>query len=584
MPTRPNLRAGRNRLAEPAETLLREADVPRVALSLRKKIAFGLVTTLAALFALEAILAMMGVDTLRKIHDPYVGFNSAPHYELLPALGEPPRWRTARHKLALFNEQSFAATKSDKSFRIFCVGGSTTYGRPYADRTSYVGWVRRLLAASHPDLDLEVINAGGISYASYRVAALVDELVAYQPDLLIIYTGHNEFLEERTYGHLKSLSTSRRWLGQLAANSRTAAVLHRVIGAPRPPRSRIGAEVDEILDHTIGPSSYRRDPQAWRKTAEHYAFSLRRMIAAARRAGAGVLLVRPACNLRGVSPFKSETSEGLDREIQEEFERLLAAGRSCQAVGDHEAAVSHFSQAMQLDDQYAQLHFAVAQSQFALGNHAAAHVSFQRAVDLDVCPLRITTTLDSMLLEVARELQVPLIDFPALIADACRRELGHEIPGDEFFFDHVHPTIDSHGLLARAIVTRLVDERLIPLPSGSWENRLESIRLAIHASVTLPEEVAARANLARVWYWAGKFAEAGRIAVELVEQGQATDDSRLLLIAGRERLRQGDVQAARELLTRAQQLQPNDPRISEAVKELPASDVRVRDELVPSDL
>ena len=44
-----------------------------------------------------------------------------------------------------------------------------------------------------------MINAGGISYASYRVAVVIKELARYEPDLFIIYTGHNEFLEERTY-------------------------------------------------------------------------------------------------------------------------------------------------------------------------------------------------------------------------------------------------------------------------------------------------------------------------------------------------------------------------------------------------
>ena len=37
-------------------------------------------------------------------------------------------------------------------------------------------------------------RSGGVSYASYRVAALMEELVRYEPDLFVIYSGHNEFL------------------------------------------------------------------------------------------------------------------------------------------------------------------------------------------------------------------------------------------------------------------------------------------------------------------------------------------------------------------------------------------------------
>ena len=45
----------------------------------------------------------------------------------------------------------------------------------------------------------EVINAGLLSYGSYRVAMVMEELITYEPDLFIVYTGHNEFLERRTY-------------------------------------------------------------------------------------------------------------------------------------------------------------------------------------------------------------------------------------------------------------------------------------------------------------------------------------------------------------------------------------------------
>ena len=54
---------------------------------------------------------------------------------------------------------------------------------------------------------MEIINTGGISYASYRVARLMEELLAYQPDVFVIYTGHNEFLEKRIYHKRPSLPT-----------------------------------------------------------------------------------------------------------------------------------------------------------------------------------------------------------------------------------------------------------------------------------------------------------------------------------------------------------------------------------------
>ena len=142
--------------------------------------------------------------------DPFVGFSKQqPLFELHQAPSGQRERRTAPGKLVWFNPQSFPDPKPQKTRRVFCLGGSTTFGRPFSDATSYPGWLRELLPVVDPSVDWEVINVGGISYASYRVAALMEELRAYEPDLFIVYTAHNEFLERRTYDHLFEVSPLR---------------------------------------------------------------------------------------------------------------------------------------------------------------------------------------------------------------------------------------------------------------------------------------------------------------------------------------------------------------------------------------
>ena len=58
---------------------------------------------------------------------------------------------------------------------------------------------------------VEVINAGGICYASYRLLDLVDECLNYEPDLIIVMCGHNEFLEPRHYGNLQTKNSWPVW-------------------------------------------------------------------------------------------------------------------------------------------------------------------------------------------------------------------------------------------------------------------------------------------------------------------------------------------------------------------------------------
>ena len=146
-------------------------------LTWKKKLLFASFSTLLFFIALELTLMAFGVTTIASTRDPSAGFSNQ-----IPLLASSTNadgnqvLTTAANKESWFNIQSFPKDKPTGTKRVFCVGGSTTFGRPFSDSASYVRWVRDLLPEIQPDTRWEVINAGGVSYASYRVAAVMREL------------------------------------------------------------------------------------------------------------------------------------------------------------------------------------------------------------------------------------------------------------------------------------------------------------------------------------------------------------------------------------------------------------------------
>ncbi len=177
--------------------------------------------------ALELVLALFGLEPILYEEDPYVGFTG--NVPLFVAGADPDSLETSPIKRRLFNDQRFPRAKPSGAFRIFCIGGSTTHGRPYDDRTSFCGWLRELLPAVDASRPWEVINAGGVSYASYRSALLMEELVEYEPDLFIVYSGHNEFLEERTYSGLIAMPEAVRGFAAVLSRFRTFGALRSLL-------------------------------------------------------------------------------------------------------------------------------------------------------------------------------------------------------------------------------------------------------------------------------------------------------------------------------------------------------------------
>ena len=179
-------------------------------------------------------------------------------------------------------------------------------GRPFSIETSFTTWLELSLRAAEPGRRWRVVNCGGVSYATYREALIVEELLHHQPDLFILCTGHNEFLEDRSYAHLKRSPAIVRGVVEQASRLRTfdllasasARLLHDLAGPARDDRTKLGAEVEAVLDYEGGLASYHRN-EPWRQgVIDHFRYNLRRMVDRAHEAGVPVILVNPAVQPR----------------------------------------------------------------------------------------------------------------------------------------------------------------------------------------------------------------------------------------------------------------------------------------------
>ncbi len=532
-------------------------------LSLRKKVLFAGITAAAMFAAMELTLTVAGVRPVLYRDDPYVGFSSQ-----IPLFVEQARadghveMVTAQNKLRFFGSQRFDKTKSAGSYRVFCLGGSTTRGRPYDDETSFCGWLREFLPLADPSRDWEVINTGGVSYASYRVAMLAEELVGYEPDLLIIYSGQNEFLEHRTYGRIINTPRMVRGLGAMVSHTRTYAALKRAIdavgkqsGGMDDDPNLLAGEVDALLDHSVGPKDYHRDDALRDQVLEHYRYNLDRMIDIARSVGAKVVLVTPASNLRHCSPFKSEHCDGLGTERLQRWQVAFDSAEESFAAGQWNESLTAVDKAARIDDRYAHLHYLRGRVLFELKRFDEAKAAFERARDEDVCPLRALGPMLRIVAQVAAERGVSLVDFVEMVEDRSE----HGIPGKSMFLDHVHPTIEGHRLLALRLLDEMEREKIVR-PTRQWNDAaVRQVTRRVEGSLDRRAHGIALRNLSKVLGWAGKLEEARELASQAT--GLAPNDAEAYFQAAMGAAGLGDTRQAIDLYREAIRL---DPRYAEA--------------------
>lgn len=524
----------------------------RPQLSAGKKALFALVAFFGFFALLEAGLALAGVKPRLAFEDPYVGFaRTIPLY-----VRQGDEYVLGPGKDGWFNEQRFPARKPAGAFRIFSVGGSTTFGRPYNDPHSFSGWLREFLPVADPSREWEVINAGGVSYASYRVAALMEELAEYEPDLFLIYSGHNEFLERRTYQGLIETPEIVASAGGLLSRTRIYAAGARLLAPPakpRPDQELLAEEVDTILAHSVGPSDYRRDDEWRSQVLAHYRFNLRRMVEIARAADAAAVLVTTASNWKDCSPFKNESTPGLSAEQVAQAARLREQGVEDRTDGRLDASLAALEESLALDPRYAETHYERGRTLLELGRAGEAKAAFERALVEDVCPLRSYPEMNEIVRETARATGAPLIDFAAYVD----RNEPDGIPGAAQFLDHVHMNLDGYRALALLMVDELERTGRLKKSPGWNDASIAAARERVEARLDPATQAKALKNLARVFGWAGKMDEAARLAQQSLEQSGVDADAFNTL--GRTAAAAGRRDEAMDWFRRALEVDPNHP-------------------------
>jgi tetratricopeptide (TPR) repeat protein len=447
----------------PASAESKDLPSPVTRRSKRRRVLFPLIAIVLALVPfvlLEIVLRTVDVGDPTGYVDPFVGFGRA--HPLFSLARDQQTYETTRSHQLYFGTQEFSAKKPANMVRVFCLGGSTVRGRPYTTKTSFSRWLQIELKLRDPSREYEVINCGGLSYASYRLARITEEVIAYQPDLIVMATGHNEFLEDRTYQDVKSRSSRgggiMDWLYSLRIVTLARQLGSRadVEEARESEKTVMEHEVKARLDDQSGYASYHRDDEWQKQVVKHFGHSLRAIIKMCDEHKVPLVLVGLGSNLRDCPPFKSELATTLKDSQRTAFQLAYEAGE--REEGNPQQALKFYRKAEAIDAGHALLNYRMARCFDRLPDQAEQAADYYiRAKDTDVCPLRMVEDTYQQLLKVCRQTKTPLVD----VRVSLEKLTPEGIPGYDQYMDHVHPTIRTHQFIAQRVADQLEQQEFI---------------------------------------------------------------------------------------------------------------------------
>lgn len=326
--------------------------------------------------------------------------------------------------------------------RVVVVGDSTIYGT-HVEQHSTIPRLLQALLTSASGVPVEVLNLGLEGRSARELCELgAAALEHLAPDLLVVYTGHNEFLPVHIGDHFAAQRHPLRGLEGLLGSTRLgralAARMERSVARPEAADGLRGALAGDILE-----SSQTESVRA--RTHREFQRQLEELVRAGAALGIPVLLVGPASNGREYGPVGSAFSRPRSAAERARFVALLHGAVEHLHAGRFEACGAALDEASAIDARVAELIHLRAALLWATGQEQAA-----RLLDLEKWALDESA-------RAASQLVLDRIQAAARATGAPYVALGPQLERSQrpnepaLFLDHVHPSIYGQYLMALAL-------------------------------------------------------------------------------------------------------------------------------------
>lgn len=403
------------------------------------------------LLVLIPLLLLIGLEVyLRHIHYGlddriFIPQSSSFTYQLNPELYR--KYYSINNPMLkqLIPKVSMKQQKSAKDFRIFCLGGSTTRG-PFPEL------LHELLKRFNADKTVEVVNLGIDTFNSYQVLDIAKKLPQYDPDLLIIYMGHNEIYGPLGVASKVALGTSRKVINLILRlrEIKIFQLANNVYLKLRTPSNRLekeGSPYKMMVNSSLAPHHSLRE-----QAIENFRGNLHEIISIAKRHQIPVILGTIVSNVRDWRPFDSEPPpSSLD---VTQWQQLLENGKAAFEQNRLEEAERIYQTAIELFPDHAQTHFDLGHVYLAEGYQDKAKRSFTRARDLDILPIRAPSEVNEIIKNVAKETDIILADLETAFQDCDPKS----VIGKPMIVEHLHPSNEGYYLIASHLANVIFKE------------------------------------------------------------------------------------------------------------------------------
>lgn len=320
----------------------------------------------------------------------------------------------------------FLAQKPKNVFRIFVMGGSTAAGFPYGNNMMFSRILQRQLESVYPSKKFEVVNVATSAINSYTLLDFIDEILEQDPDLILIYAGHNEYYGALGVGSVESIGNVP-WLikSYLSLQKFKSFILLRDIivhikswfgnDATVNPEKNPSAT---LMARIVSEQNIPLNSDLYNAGKEQFQSNLNDILRKTKKSNVPVIVSELVCNIRDQLPFISIES------------------------GKNPSANSKFREGRLLEN---------------AGKYEVAKIAYYQAKDLDALRFRAPEDFNEILTTLAKKYNYPVVP----LKNYFEKYSIHGLIGNKLIFEHLHPNEYGYYLLATAFLNTIIENRFI---------------------------------------------------------------------------------------------------------------------------
>ena len=322
-------------------------------------------------------------------------------------------------------EEVFKKHKPDNGYRVFVMGGSTTASWPYPNNILFSRVLAQRLSDTFPDKYIEVINTGIAAVNTFTLLDFTDEILAQQPDAILIYAGHNEFYGALGAGSTQTVGQSHGLIKTYLALSKlkTFQLIRTLVDGSKKIIGGTGEGATSghstLMGQMVGDNSIAYNSETYLNAKSNYEANLTEMLIKISAADVPVMLSELVSNLRDHPPFISiDDGNNLPANMLYEWGNQL----------------------------------------YEEGKYRVAREAYTMAKDQDGLRFRAAEDINVSIHKIAAQFGAPVVPMKAYFENAS----PNGIIGKELMLEHLHPNADGYMLMAEAFYhtmrkTRFVD-------------------------------------------------------------------------------------------------------------------------------